>query len=736
MSDDVVDRYFESEYFFRTQIHQMGLLAQIHNGHHHGRGNDHKPNTSNENNIPSNMVPSSASHPPINNNNFISSLDNLDQLQVQFSSQQDITHESNALPDISPYYGQINDMDPSQEFIENTSSNRASKPSFINSTSSSSSSSNRILEPSQLLDILQYSSCSYSGQEEDENTKIELPHGVDDFNTTGDEKVSHISSDNLISSSYSTPNIQQIEGTSADILMQHDLDFYPQYISNQDFDSSFMGFINGLHEPICNGNSCNETNNLGILPDFRPESGELYKTLFLKPNCNLEKVMKRTLVVPGHGGNEYTPIYQITTINSDISDIGKTSNGCKPVRTANNSENDNISDSMALSPLANYPLKKTITKNLFRQQLSNTSSRVFHRNAGIKIGPTKNNASPSGSNRNSTSQSPINNDGIINGFKLQYSSCQSLIQSCIDTIQSAISYSGQEHLTVLDSNIYKCPILNSSTSSHISKSGIPIQLAEPDYPQPDSQIKEIINQWQPRFPKTDQFFRIEDKKGESFNLEELKEVIKILSSRPPRRINYYPAHQLCTYGDIGNGQTVSEWSSQGTVTHSKSSETRKAVNVDPSKLKSDNEVPPHLNSKRRPNNAYDPTWVRKSGKQKEGWCDHCENGGYHLMKNSGYLYHKNHEHGIFPNGNVFEDPLVIQRKIERESKWEGLCGICYQWIDLDHTERKHWGTWYRHYKQCANEYEEFRKVLSATGAPIELLEIEYRPFMSKTYEYE
>lgn len=44
-----------------------------------------------------------------------------------------------------------------------------------------------------------------------------------------------------------------------------------------------------------------------------------------------------------------------------------------------------------------------------------------------------------------------------------------------------------------------------------------------------------------------------------------------------------------------------------------------------------------LNTKRRTNNAYNPTWVRRSGKQKEGWCDHCDSGGYLLMKSRAYV---------------------------------------------------------------------------------------------------
>lgn len=316
-----------------------------------------------------------------------------------------------------------------------------------------------------------------------------------------------------------------------------------------------------------------------------------------------------------------------------------------------------------------------------------------------------------------------------------------LLSNCISLITSTINYShGAGYLTSLDESI------SDSEKSCVGKNGIKFQWpvvsnenASAIY-KSDGEIRDITASWTNVQQKSDAFFRSRDKRGESFTLQELAEVVRSITSRPPRRINRYPAYQLGTNDLIGKGQSVTDWGNkESTKGHCPSRLTRVEKNWIPPDADVDVDKYPNLrgafamdlpskNDKKRPDNCYDPTWVRKSGRDKEGWCDHCESGGYFLIKNSGYLYHKNHEHGIFPNGNVFEDPLIIKRKLEKESKWEGLCGICYHWIDLDHTDRKRWGTWYRHYKQCANEYEEFKKVLGAIGIPITLIEIFYRPY--------
>lgn len=255
------------------------------------------------------------------------------------------------------------------------------------------------------------------------------------------------------------------------------------------------------------------------------------------------------------------------------------------------------------------------------------------------------------------------------------------------------------------------------------------------------EIEQTFLKWSSMRPKTENFFRLEDKKGFSFSLEELKEALDIIMSRPPRRINQYVSRQLLTDVTYGQGRGVTEFSSNPlTHLHLLSNQTREPTGLEPpisepvGGLRSDpygggggtaSEDEPFPNSKK--SNRYDPQFCRRQGVHKQGWCSYCKRPGWFLMKNSGYLYHQNHEHGIFPNGCVFEDPLVIRRKVTREARWEGLCGICYHWIDLDHNERKLWGTWYRHYKLCVNEYEEIKKVIRSTFAPVELMEITYCP---------
>lgn len=279
--------------------------------------------------------------------------------------------------------------------------------------------------------------------------------------------------------------------------------------------------------------------------------------------------------------------------------------------------------------------------------------------------------------------------------------------------------------------------------------GIPMQLSLPEGlslvidSRQKGEVESNFVSWKQLRTKPEHFFRMEDRHGQIFSLEELKEALDIIMSRPPRRINRYSCRQLMTEMNFSNGRGITEFNTHEMTLHMLSNQTRVEYNTLPlGAVPNDNSIPmsdevkeiisnispedlPYQNSKK--GSIYDPIWCRRTGVGKEGWCNHCKDGGWYLMKNSGFLYHKNHEHGIFPQGYVFEDPLVIRRKVIREARWEGQCGICYHWIDLDHTERKNWGTWYRHYKLCCAEYEEIKKIIKASGLPLDLIEVEYMP---------
>ncbi|ANB14114.1 Meiotic expression up-regulated protein-like protein [Sugiyamaella lignohabitans] len=524
--------------------------------------------------------------------------------------------------------------------------------------------------------------------------------------------------------SYSERNLRTIKDELASILEQSDL-------------TSKAEALTGL---------CKEDSLVQLVEPPLPweESGlGPYKPLVLKQGVNLVMEMRRVLKAPEKFSE--SP-FLVPIRNTELTP--SPSGSSTPSPSSSNS--------------STFSLQQK--KHLFRSQLSTSSSRILDRNVSefqtqhspnavktlvckpdiygaeltssmrtslndrkFGLGASSRNY-VSGSSGNSSESSTASSNGspvtmpigTMPSGQSQVNGRQ-LIEQAISLVQEAISPNdGHEHQTWVDDWIYR-------GDSPVNKSGIESQHeAIKINPRLDYQIREIIQQWTPYKPRTDRFFRITDKNCSSFNTEELKEMLEIVTSRPPRRINYYPAYQLCTDGEIGQGQTVTDWRHMSAL-HPPSSKTRQPMlnhpPIEPGMEESERPVP---NLRKREGNIYEPTWVRGKKKLKEGWCDHCE-GGFYLMKNSGYLYHKNHEHGIFPNGYIFEDPLVIRRKMERESKWEGLCGICYHWIDLDHTERKCWGTWYRHYKQCANEYEEFKKVLAATGAPVHLVELRYCP---------
>ncbi|ODQ66212.1 hypothetical protein NADFUDRAFT_40860 [Nadsonia fulvescens var. elongata DSM 6958] len=146
----------------------------------------------------------------------------------------------------------------------------------------------------------------------------------------------------------------------------------------------------------------------------------------------------------------------------------------------------------------------------------------------------------------------------------------------------------------------------------------------------------------------------------------------------------------------------------------------------------------NLNIKFTGDHGYEPKYIRYDFTLKQAWCSYCPNGGFFFTKNSGYLYHRNHDHGQLPGGGIMEEPLVIRNKIMSPFKQnvdarlcEGLCGICFHWVDVDHVNQdsiKNWGTWFRHYKNCVNEYQDAKRIIElACGDEFELTEFDFKP---------
>lgn len=98
---------------------------------------------------------------------------------------------------------------------------------------------------------------------------------------------------------------------------------------------------------------------------------------------------------------------------------------------------------------------------------------------------------------------------------------------------------------------------------------------------------------------------------------------------------------------------------------------------------------------RFPGDLYTPTFIRKEGKAREGWCGLCRPGRWLVLKNSAFWYDKSFVHGISAtSGQAWDGPS--QTRFGRKAEvWEGLCGTCGQWIIL--TASKSGGvSWFRH----------------------------------------
>ena len=98
---------------------------------------------------------------------------------------------------------------------------------------------------------------------------------------------------------------------------------------------------------------------------------------------------------------------------------------------------------------------------------------------------------------------------------------------------------------------------------------------------------------------------------------------------------------------------------------------------------------------RFPGDLYTPTFIRKEGKAREGWCGLCRPGRWLVLKNSAFWYDKSFVHGISAaSGQAWDGPS--QTRFGRKAEvWEGLCGTCGQWVIL--TASKSGGvSWFRH----------------------------------------
>ncbi|KAG8534131.1 uncharacterized protein KY384_000975 [Bacidia gigantensis] len=123
---------------------------------------------------------------------------------------------------------------------------------------------------------------------------------------------------------------------------------------------------------------------------------------------------------------------------------------------------------------------------------------------------------------------------------------------------------------------------------------------------------------------------------------------------------------------------------------------------------------------------YQPRWIRKEGKDREGWCSYCVEGKWLNLKHSNYAYHMLTRHGLCKAvGWQFEPPQTLHisqlnhtgnggsgsgntgnSNNGEQDVLHAYCQNCQRWIQLvgnptvavEHPRLT--ASWYSHAKEC------------------------------------
>lgn len=297
---------------------------------------------------------------------------------------------------------------------------------------------------------------------------------------------------------------------------------------------------------------------------------------------------------------------------------------------------------------------------------------------------------------------------------------EKLLSALLDEIKSGVTTSGDNFESAVDVVIAEDPFYMSKIGITGAKSVPGGHILHPD-------LMKLCDKWTSTRAVTDAYFRLDDPKCQTISLDEMKNVISIVTSRPPRRINHYPAPVFDGKKLLIPGTDELPWGLCSTAS------LRRTLSKEPAELKNGDKQNPFEPCYNASNpNLYRPRYLSGLSRSKRAWCDNCSEGGFYFLKTSAYLYHKTFEHGIYSTCNIMEDPLVVVRDgraHQDRPRWKGLCGTCYRWIEIHSKGDFKWTTWFRHYNSCQKEYAQMRALLRFTGAGLKMVELEYCPYV-------
>ncbi|CAI6319690.1 unnamed protein product [Periconia digitata] len=122
----------------------------------------------------------------------------------------------------------------------------------------------------------------------------------------------------------------------------------------------------------------------------------------------------------------------------------------------------------------------------------------------------------------------------------------------------------------------------------------------------------------------------------------------------------------------------------------------------------DTRLVPQKQDLRFDGDLYTPTWLRGHPGKVEGWCGLCKPGCWHILQDGIYFLHKKRVHGVSRlTASLYYKPKSMRFVKKHRSgfqliqeHWEGMCGVCDEWIEITGDRTLQRLLWFAHASEC------------------------------------